>query len=605
MSVNSDQPKQSFIHVLGNIIWILKYVFKYAQTLAWDKMIRIPITVALAYININLTRWILDSVENETFSSTALTIVSIFSFFIVTNCLMAVLSILIVPQKKINLCTGIRKELIQKVSRIDQLNFQKPSFFDIYTLALKEVDNRAVQVLESVATILSSLLSFYVVTGTTAGISSKFALFGILSAFLEYVLGIMRQKISYKRTIEMTPGDRKREYVGRITYQPEFTSDLKVYPQFQKLLISRYEQAALEVKSIVRKYAKKLLLIDQGQQISAIILKQMLSWVFIAWLLVNEKVSIAEATVLSASAITIPGTFTKYMDHLGRLYSHSLYIENLRKLFSYEEGIEKEDDRKTELGQPVNIVCKDMSFAYADDMPTVLSQVSFTINHGEKIAIVGYNGAGKTTLARLLIRLFDKRSGELLINGHPVDAYKVKSVRSRIAYLSQEYKIYGFTIAENILMRPVMGEKDVELVKSVLKIVGLYEKVSGFENGMNTFVSREFDENGAYFSGGELQKLALARICAGNYDCIILDESTSALDPVSEDEIIKMIFTIFRDKTIIMISHRLATIQYVEQVYFMAQGVIREQGTHSQLMALQGEYARFYAAQADKYEQTA
>ena len=601
MDAVRDGQKQSSIHVLGNVVWIMRYIFKYAQMLAWDKIIRIPIIVASAYFNINLTRWILDSVERGSFSGTVLTIVLIFSFFIAVNGVTAVLNILVVPQKQINLCAGMRKELIQKISRIDQLNFQKPGFFDIYTLALNEVDTRAIQVLESVATILSSLLSFYVVTGTTSKISSKFTLLGVLAALAGYLLGIMGQKTRYRRTVDRTPGDRKRGYVGRITYQPEFTSDLKVYPQFQKLLIFRYDQATQEVKGIVHKYAKKLLLLDQGQQIPSVVLKQMLAWIFIAWLLFNEKVSIAEATVLSASVITIPGTYSKFMDHLGRLYSHSLYIENLRKLFSYEEGIENDDDNKPNLGQPVDIVCRDLSFAYAEDGPAVLKQVSLQIDHGEKIAVVGYNGAGKTTLARLLVRLFERTGGELLINGRPADAYNVKSVRSRIAYLSQEYKVYGFTIAENILMRPVRGEEDEELVRSVLKIVGLYEKVSGFDQGINTFVTREFDENGVYFSGGELQKLALARICAGNYDCIILDESTSALDPVSEDEIIKLVFTIFRDKTIIMISHRLATIQYVERVYFMSRGTIREQGTHEQLMEAQGEYAGFYAAQAEKY----
>lgn len=150
-------------------------------------------------------------------------------------------------------------------------------------------------------------------------------------------------------------------------------------------------------------------------------------------------------------------------------------------------------------------------------------------------------------------------------------------------------------------MHPVSGEEDVKLVDSALKLVGLYEKVSGFQNGINSFVTREFDNEGVYFSGGELQKLALARIYAGDYDFVILDEATSALDPVSEDEILRMIFDIFHDKTIVMISHRLATIHYVNHVYFMEQGEIKEEGTHKQLMELQGQYAKFYMTQADKY----
>lgn len=601
MKTASDMPKQSTLQAIGNVFWILKYVFRYAQTLVWDKVIRIPITVFSAYIEINLARWILDSVETGTFSATILTIVLIFSFFIIVNCVYGIMNIFVIPQKQINLRTSIRKDLIEKVGRIDQLNFQDSKFFDDYTLALNEVDTRAIKVLDSVATIVSSLISFYVISDTTAKISSKFSLFGIAAVFIDMGLGVVKEKIKYRQEVEITADNRKRTYVGRVTYQPEFTSDLKVYPRFKELLIFRYEQATISVKKIIHKYAKKIIWLDQGQQIPGIIFRRALPWAFIAWLLFQQKATIPEAMVLSSAAITLPSTLTKYMQNLGMLYTHGLYIEKLRKLFSYEERIERDDKDKISLQQPVHMMLKDVSFSYAKDMPTVLKQVSLNIQPGERIAIVGYNGAGKTTLAKLMIRLFDSTEGQLLLNGEPVHRYNVKSVRSKIIYLSQDFKVYGFTIAENILMRPVAGEADIDKVNSALKMVGLYEKVSALEKGIHTFVTREFESEGAYFSGGELQKLALARICAGEYDFIILDESTSALDPISEDEILKIIFDIFHDKTIVMISHRLATIHYVNHVYFMEQGEVIEHGSHQQLMELQGQYAKFYSTQADKY----
>lgn len=601
MERKNDIPKQSTLHTIGNVFWILKYVFRYAQTLIWGKVIKIPVAVAGAYIEINLARWILDSVENGIFSVTVLTIALIFSVIIVGNCVAAIIDILIVPQKQINLCASMRKDLIEKVGRIDQLNFQNSKFFDDYTLALNEVDNRAVQVLESVAAIVTSWISFQVIVDTARGISSRFALFGVIAVCIGVVLRTFEQQITYRQTVETTADKRKQGYVGRITYQPEFTSDLKVYSGFKELLIFRYEQATLGVKKIVHKYAKRKIWINQGYQISDIILKRILPWTLIAWLLSEQKITIPEATVLASASITMPGTLTKFMQSIQALYSHSLYIEKLRQLFCFKEGIEREDKGSMELQPPVEIVLNHISFAYAEDMPAVLNQVSLDIRHGEKVAIVGYNGAGKTTLAKLMIRLFDVTEGQITLNGQPVDKYNVKSIRSRIIYLGQDFKIYGFTIAENILMHPAVGEEDIDKVNSALKMVGLFEKVSDFEKGIHTFVTREFESEGAYFSGGELQKLALARIYAGEYDFIILDESTSALDPISEDEILKLIFEIFQDKTIVMISHRLATIRYVDQVYFMAQGEVKEHGTHRQLMELEGQYAKFYSTQADKY----
>ena len=601
MDRKDDIPKQSTLHMIGNVCWILTYICKHAQMLVWDKVIRIPLIVAGSYFEINLTRWILDSVEQGTFSDAVSRIVIIFSLIILVNLVHAILTILVVPQKQINLCASMRKDLIEKVGRIDQLNFQNARFFDDYTLALNEVDTRAIQVLESVAVIVTSWFSFQVIMDTANGISSRFALFGVIGVCLDVTLGVYRQQMNYRQTVETTADKRKQGYVGRITYQPEFTSDLKVYPGFKGLLIFRYEQATLGVKKIVHKYAKRIIWIDQVQQISSVIFKKILPWVFIAWLLFQQKITIPEATVLASASITLPGTLTKLMSNWQKLYAHSLYIEKLRRFFDFKEGIEREEKGSLELGQPVDIALDNVSFAYAKDMPTVLNQVSLDIHHGEKIAIVGYNGAGKTTLAKLMIRLFDVREGGLTLNGQPADRYNVKSIRSRIIYLGQDFKVYGFTIAENILMHPVSGEEDIVLVNSALKMVGLYEKVSAFKKGIHTFVTREFDEEGAYFSGGELQKLALARIYAGEYDFIILDESTSALDPISEDEILKIIFDIFCDRTIVMISHRLATIQYVNRVYFMEQGEVIEHGTHRQLMDSEGQYARFYRTQADKY----
>lgn len=601
MKGKDNKINQSTAHVMGNSWWILKFVFKYAPMLVWDKIIRIPIAVAATYIEINLTRWILDSVERGTFSTAIKTIIIIFSFIIFANCMQAILTILVVPQKQINLCAGMRKELIEKVSRIDQLNFQNSKFFDNYTLALNEVDTRAIQVLETIAAIATSFLSFCVATDTTANISHRFSLFGVIAACIDMGLGILRHNMNYRQTMETTSDGRKRGYVGRVTYQPEFTSDLKVYPKFKELLIYRYEQATVSVKRIIHKYAKKIIWIDQGQQIPIVIFRKILPWTWIALLLSRQEVTIPEATVLASAAITIPSTLTKFMSQYRNLYSHSLYVEKLRQLFSFEEKIEQVNKSRMELRQPVNMTLADVSFSYAPDMPAALRNVSLGIQHGEKIAIVGFNGTGKTTLAKLMIRLFDSTEGRLLINDQPIDKYSAESVRSNIIYLSQDFKIYGFTIAENILMHPVAGEEDEKLVRSALKLVGLYEKVSGFPNGMNSFVTREFDKDGVYFSGGELQKLALARVYAGNYDFIILDEATSALDPISEDEILKMIFDIFHDKTIVMISHRLATIQYVNHVYFMEKGEIKEEGTHQQLMELQGQYSKFYLTQAEKY----
>lgn len=593
---------QSIFSVVKNFGWILKRVIKYSPGLILDKIIRIPISVLSSYISINLSRWILDRVQSDMeLNSIIFFIIFIFSFFIITNLIFAVLNILWIPQKQIDFGYRMREEVFNKINKIDQINFQNTKFFDSYTLALNEVDMRAIYVLECITNIFASLISFLVITDVTGSINGNFALYGCIATFIDVFLATFRQKLSYKQTLEVTPDERKRGYIVRITYQPEFSSDLKIYPKFIQLLLFHYKRATQSVKAIILKFAKKIVFIDQGQQIPAIIFRQIVPWIIIVILLKNGEITIAESTVLVSASLTIPNTLTSLLTGIGSAYAHSLYIDNLKKLLTYEENIECDKGEIIDEDVSLDISVKNIYFSY-DKKNNIINDVSFNIHPGEKISIVGHNGAGKSTLVKLLIRMYDVDDGEIMINGKGINEYNIHSLRSRIAFMGQDFKIYSFSIAENILMHPVTSEADVELVHEALKKVGLFEKVISFENGIDTFVTREFEESGQYFSGGEQQKLALARIYAGNYDCIILDESTSSLDPISEDDIINTIFQIFNDKTVIMISHRLATIKYTDLVYFLENGRIIEYGSHQQLMDAQGEYSKFYLTQASKYD---
>lgn len=601
--MGAKKNKYTLVHVLGNIFWLLRYTYIYAPVLFWDKLIRIPIAVISTYINVNLTYWILNKIESgRDISRVIIMIVGIFSFFIVSNFIIAFLDNAIVPQKAIDLSSKMREDIIGKVKRIDQINFQKTSFYDKYTLALKEIDGRAINVLASISTILVSGISFFLITGVTATIDGFFSLLGIGAVVIDTSLGMVRQKYNYNQNVETTPDGRRRGYINRVTYQAEFSPDLKVYQDYEDLLVHRYRQATLSVKKILLRYARKIFFLDQCSQIPSLLLRQVIPWVVVSVLLISNRISISEATILTSAALIIPNTLTSFINGVSQLYPHGLYIENLRDIFSYPENIEKYNQNQLELGQIDSIDVCNVTFSYSSDSQHVLSHLSLSIRRGEKIALVGYNGAGKSTLAKLLIRLFDPGEGSIHINGTNAKLYNVKALRSKISYLGQDFKIYGFTIAENVLMRPVKNEEDEKTVMEILQKVGLDQKVKKLRNGVHTYITKEFDCDGEYFSGGELQKLSLARLYASDSECIIMDESTSALDPVSENEIIEKIFDIFNDKTIIMISHRLATIKYVDRVIFLSDGTLCEQGKHKQLLQENNEYARFYLSQAKKYD---
>ena len=243
---------------------------------------------------------------------------------------------------------------------------------------------------------------------------------------------------------------------------------------------------------------------------------------------------------------------------------------------------------------------RNVSFAYEGQEQNVLSDINLKMNAGEKIAIVGHNGAGKTTLIKLLQRLYDP-DGEILLNGENIRNYRLSSYRSMFGTVFQDYQLFATSVAENVLLRGGVTEKDKVTVKEALKKAGICEKIELLSKSVDTIVTKEFDSEGAVFSGGEAQKISIARIFAGSHEIVIMDEPTSALDPIAEQEMYRNMFEACNGKTVILISHRLSSATMADRVYMFENGRIIEQGTHAELIALNAKYADMWHKQADVY----
>ena len=222
------------------------------------------------------------------------------------------------------------------------------------------------------------------------------------------------------------------------------------------------------------------------------------------------------------------------------------------------------------------------------------------IKKGEKIAFVGYNGAGKTTLTMLLMRLYDATEGEILWNEKNINNFAPESYREHIGAVFQDYKIFAAKLTENVLG----GEyrlKDESRVIEALKAASFSDKLKELTDGINSELTTEFSKNGVGLSGGESQKIAIARVFAKPYELIIMDEPSSALDPIAEYELNQSILKNAENKTVIFISHRLSTTQMADRIYMFGEGKIIESGSHNELMSLNGKYAEMYKIQAKKY----
>ncbi|MBE5874046.1 MAG: ATP-binding cassette domain-containing protein, partial [Lachnospiraceae bacterium] len=264
----------------------------------------------------------------------------------------------------------------------------------------------------------------------------------------------------------------------------------------------------------------------------------------------------------------------------------------------YEEKL-PEDYEGDDPGDTIeSIVFKNVSFSYKDT--EIIHNLNLEIRGGKTYALVGHNGAGKSTIIKLLMRFYDPTEGEILLNGRNIKEYNLQKYRALFATAFQDHQMLSLSVMENVLMRKAQPE-DEEQVVNALKLAGVYDKVQTLPQGIHSILTREFAEDGQVLSGGEYQKIVVARAFVKNCPIKIFDEPSSALDPIAEYQLFDNILKSGRDKTMLFISHRLSSVQNADWVFMLEDGMVKEEGTHKMLMKMQGLYADMYDKQAENY----
>ena len=221
---------------------------------------------------------------------------------------------------------------------------------------------------------------------------------------------------------------------------------------------------------------------------------------------------------------------------------------------------------------------------------------------GKTYALVGHNGAGKSTLIKLLLRFYDPTQGEILLNGRNIKEYNLQKYRSLFATAFQDNRMFSMSVADNVTLgEDIPEDKRERIVVDALKLSGVYDKVMELPKGINTTLTREFDDEGAVLSGGEFQKIVVSRAFARQCPIKVFDEPSSALDPIAEYKLFDNILKVCRQNTLLFISHRLSSVQNADHVFLLENGQVREEGTHRELMKKKGIYADMYQKQAENY----
>ena len=256
---------------------------------------------------------------------------------------------------------------------------------------------------------------------------------------------------------------------------------------------------------------------------------------------------------------------------------------------------------KSSSDQSSKITFKNVYFKYPNCQQYVLKNCSFEINKGEIVGLVGLNGAGKSTIVKLLLRLYTPEKGDILLNNIPIENYNILELRKTFSVLFQDYIKYSFTMRENIAISDLTKINDDRKLLETCEFCDLLAIVQNWEKGLDENLTKRFYSDGKELSGGQWQRIAMARTLLRDGDIVVLDEPSAALDPIAEEEIFKKFKAISKNKTTVLITHRLSSIRIANKIFVLNDGCIVESGSHGELMKKRGMYYKFFNLQASKY----
>lgn len=490
--------------------------------------------------------------------------------------------------------------LYKKAVEVEVACFENPDFYDTYVKATEGATDRAFNVLFNVSNFVWVAVNVISAGTLIVLIDPIFMVLAFLPLICTSIIGKKRNRTYYDYNMKNREVGRQKDYVRRTFYLADYSKEMRL-TEIWKVMYRRMHDSVIELKALAKKYGPKIMLFRYVYTIIFDVVVYMGSILIAAFkTLVKKNMLIGDCFVVINSITNIAGNINYAGNAILRLDEDSLYIDKFREFIEYDIKI-PEDKGAPDAPPLERLEIRNVSFSYEGTETEVLKALNIKINKGEKIAIVGHNGAGKSTFIKLLQRLYDVKEGEILLNGEDIRGFRLSSYRSKFGTVFQDYNLFATTVAENVMLRGNLSEAEREKVVDALKRSGVYSKIESLPNGIDTNVTKEFDDNGALFSGGEAQKISIARIFVSDNEIVIMDEPTSALDPIAEQEMYKNMFSACEGKTVIFISHRLSCATGADRIYLFEDGRIVEEGTHRELLALGGKFFDMWHKQADSY----
>ena len=590
------------ISAVKNNIYALKLLWKMSPSLVFHMAFsRFLGYFEWLFYSAFFMRYVINSLETQKSFSTIMT------FIIVTVVVFASMSLYhsyldgkVFPIATVQVNKKLYQKIFKKARNVELECFEDSDFYDKYTLAIKDADNQLIKSVE---------VFFGVIFGAIASVCAfmfmfqvdKYSVLFILFPFIgNFIFKRVNSKIDYNRNKDMAPHNRKIDYINRVMYLKEYAKEIRLTNVF-KLIKKQYKEAIFGLADVTKKYTLKAAVFHW--------LYVMFTFTFIFEgvliygafrTLVSHSMTLAQLAVLTSMMVSTTWILIGFTESITESFKNGLFVDYLKTFMEYKEKIPEDYDGITPDSKIESIEFKNVSFSYKNVQ--VLSNLNMKLEGTKTYALVGHNGAGKSTIIKLLLRFYDPTEGQILLNGKNIKEYNLQKYRALFATAFQDNKLFSMSVTDNVLLGEEVEESQKEKIASdALKLSGVYEKISSLEKGMNTTLTKEFDDDGVVFSGGEFQKVVVARAFAKNCPIKVFDEPSSALDPIAEYQLFDNILKSCQENLLIFISHRLSSVKNADSVILLEQGQIKEEGTHKELMKKNGLYADMYNKQAKNY----
>ena len=494
----------------------------------------------------------------------------------------------------------IQLMVMEKAASLDLPFYEDPASYDLLRRAQNDSINRPVLMIATAFGLLQTALTLVTMIALLFAVSWVLAIIVLVSPVPAFIADTRYGWRGYNIARWGSRLLRRMTYLVNLVTQDTFAKEVKLFG-LGDYFIERYRLIAkafydTQRSQLVRRYLTGFGLGNLSTIVTSV------TYLYIALQAIAGRLTLGHLTAYTQAAVQVQNSIQSLLGGFSGMYEHNLYLNNLVELMQKEPTLPVAD-KPAPVPQPLRgeIRFENVSFAYPGAQGLALDQVSFTVEPGETLAVVGRNGAGKTTLFKLICRLYDPIDGRILIDGVDIREFEPEDLRRQIGAMFQDYVDYQATASENIGLGNVPEISDREEVVRASKQAGSDELIANLPAGYDTALGKWFDA-GVNLSGGEWQKVALARaFMRSDARILLLDEPTSALDAQAEYDLFERLRSLTSGRTAVYISHRFSTVRRADRIIFLEHGRLVEEGTHQELMRLGGRYARLFRMQASAY----